>query len=168
MTADEIKKEIQRLQNELKKVEKEPKIKRPIGKLTYFIYSEENGEHKCKDETEWVKKLFGKVKKSYYLYVQYYIRFDKDKNEFDWFIKEWKNPTENDIHDFLNAVYSAENYLQIDSMEIGIADKKDCMLYQAYFKIPSFEELKKRMQIAKKNKDNSFFDILNNWKLEYK
>ena len=168
MTADEIKKEIQRLQGELKKVEKEPEIKRPAGKLTYFIYSEENGEHEYKDEMEWVKRLFGKVKKSQYLFVQYYTRFDKEKDCFDWFIREWKNPTENDIPDFLNAVYSAENYLQLDSMDIGIANSKDCMVYEAYFKIPSFEELKEKMRIAKQNKDNSFFEVLHNWKLEYK
>lgn len=168
MTADEIKKEIQRLQTELKKVEKEPEIKRPAEKLTYFIYSEENGEQKCKDEIEWVKKLFSKVKKSHYLFVQYYTRFNKEKNNFDWFIREWKNPTENDVPDFLNSVYSAGNYLQIDSMEIGIANSKDIMVYEAYFKIPSFEKLKEKMNIAKQNKDNSFFEVLHNWKLEYK
>lgn len=168
-TAEDIRKEIQRLQNRLAEIEKTQIIKRPVGNLTYSIYHY-NGDNKFdfNDEMKWVKKLISMVKKSQYLFVQYHIKFDFENKKYEDFFRKWENPTENDINDFLKSVYSANRYIELSSIIIGISDKNDCIVWDAYVHIPSFENFEKQVEKAKMNKDNSFFEVMDNWRLEYR
>lgn len=163
---EELKKQIGILQKRLENAERE--IKRPSGQLSYMIYTDDyEKKYEYTDEAKWVEKLFSLAGKSNCLYVQYYLSFNKEKDCYDNFIQEWKKPTKTDIQSFLRAVYSPENYLQLDSLEIGIANKKDVILSEAKVIIPSFEELKEQIEAAKQKNDKSFFDVIKNWKLEY-
>lgn len=165
-SAEDIRKEIQRLQNKL--VQMEQAVKRPAGHLTYSIYSYNgNNRFDFDDEIKWVKKLISLVRKTQYLFVQYHIKFDDKKNEYEDFLREWKNPTEKDICDFLSAVYSASRYVELKSILIGVADKDDYIVWDAYVHIPSFEQFEEKVKKAMDEKDNSFFDVMNKWKLEY-
>ena len=86
---DEISKleeEIKQLQSRLSQFKRNETVKRPVGKLRFFIYINDE-EKEFDNETKWVNKLFSLAKKSNYLFVQYYSGFNKEKKNFDLFEK---------------------------------------------------------------------------------
>jgi hypothetical protein len=163
---NKLEEEIKQLQSRLSQLKKTETVKRPVGKLRFFIYIDDE-EKEFDNETKWVNKLFSLAKKSNYLFVQYYSGFNKEKKSFDLFEKTWKNPNENDINDFLDAVYSTDDWRKVSTLEIGIANKKDEIMYNAWIEIPQVELFKKKLSSAEKNKDNSFFDKMEIWRMEY-
>jgi hypothetical protein len=96
---ERIKQEISKLQEQLKKIEKN-EIKRPYGDLKYFIYTENEDEKEYPNEEKWINKLF-KLSSNKTLFVTYYESFNKEKKDFEVFEKTWFSPEEKDKEDLI-------------------------------------------------------------------
>lgn len=163
---ERIKQEISKLQEQLKKIEKN-EIKRPDGELKYFIFEEECGEKECKNEEVWINKLF-KLSSNKTLFVTYYESFNKEKKDFEVFEKTWFSPKEKDNEDFLRAVYSADDFRKLSSIQIGVENRRKELICEAWIIIPQFQEFTKKVKEASIKKDSSFFDEMDKWTLKYK
>lgn len=163
---ERIMREISKLQEQLKKIEKN-EIKRPDGDLKYFIYAESFGEKCCKNEEDWINKLF-KQSSNKTLFVNYYESFNKEKKDFEVFEKKWFSPEEKDNEDFLRAVYSADDFRKLSSIQIGVENRRKKLICEAWIIIPQFQEFTRKVKEASIKKDSSFFDEMDKWRLKYK